>query len=1027
MKPIKLTLSSFGPFLKEVTIDFSYLGKENLYLITGPTGSGKTTIFDAIVYCLYGEASGMERKADGFRSDFAKDKDETFAELTFEVRNKIYTVRRNPKYKIEGRTTPILPHATLVLPDGKIEEKINNVNQKIYELIGLNVNQFRQIVMLAQGEFMKLLFAPSSERDEIFRKIFNTEQFNFIEEDLKERLRMKKEEKQLLEKSFDNILSSLPSSYEYLEASKNDYMNIDKLTMEIGNDLKEKTKAVKEQEKYKETLNKEKEELIKQKELATIRDNDKTSLKLIKDELNKKTKELTKIEEQKNYAFNLEIASSLKQVYDEKTNLENQMLPLKEKIKKLEQEFKDTKDELDCYIDQTNMIELDKKSLENLKKTRKELEEEKTLIEKIQRTEDEEKKIKSLLEKEESINQTNSDFLSKYNLKIEELTKELEEKEVLKIKQEIIENNISIEKEKLNKINEYEQELKTIADMLKTIQVSKQNFELKQKELIEKEGEVKIKEASYLNNLASILSLELKDNYPCPVCGSLSHPSPHSPTEEVVTKKELNLLKEELNKIREEKEIALQSYNDLVGNYQNKMDSLYKNLNVSKETSLENTILERKTKTLETQKENELTLLKLNENLKEISIKEQEKEKIEKTLKELLTKNEKVTNEINNLKNEILKKQTLIKEYKNSLKYNKDLSILNEAILERDEAITLLEEATSAFDKGKEETTMLYQELKGKLDSLYQEQTRNEKELENKTKEFQTKVSQSALKDKSIEELKLLFLDISSLKEINKNINDFENALENLKEKESQLEEKLNKTNLKETEEIITLLEEKANLIKEIEEKILTSTSNIHLFSNSLKELEKLMVNYKKVNNNYLILNDLSSAASGKNPALLSFERYVLQEYFDRILNYANIRFSKMTSSRYLLYRSKETGGRGQKGLDIEVLDFETGKRRDVKTLSGGETFKAALSLALGLADAVEERLGGIEINALFIDEGFGTLDEESLNQAIEVLTELKGKNKVIGVISHVQELQNIISKKLIIEKDKVGSKIKII
>ena len=160
---------------------------------------------------------------------------------------------------------------------------------------------------------------------------------------------------------------------------------------------------------------------------------------------------------------------------------------------------------------------------------------------------------------------------------------------------------------------------------------------------------------------------------------------------------------------------------------------------------------------------------------------------------------------------------------------------------------------------------------------------------------------------------------------------------------------------------------------------------------------------------------------------MLSFERYVLQEYFDRILNYANIRFSKMTSSRYLLYRSKEMGGRGQKGLDIEVLDFETGKRRDVKTLSGGETFKAALSLSLGLADAVEERLGGIEINALFIDEGFGTLDEESLNQAVEVLTELKGKNKVIGVISHVQELQNIISRKLIIEKDKVGSKVKIV
>lgn len=1027
MKPIKLTLSGFGPFLKEVNIDFSYLGKENLYLITGPTGSGKTTIFDAIVYCLYGEASGIERKADGFRSDFAKDKDETFAELTFEVKNKIYTVRRNPKYKIEGRSTPILPHAILTLPNGKVLEKINNVNQKIYELIGLNVNQFRQIVMLAQGEFMKLLFAQSSERDEIFRKIFNTEQFNFIEEDLKERLRMKKEEKQLLEKSFDNILSALPSNYEYLEASKNDYMNIDKLTIEIENDLKEKTKEIKEQEKCKETFNKEKEELIKQKELATIRDNDKTSLKLINDELNKRQKELTKIEKQKNYAFNLEVASTLKQVYDEKTNLENQILPLKEKIKKLEQEFKNTKDELDCYIDQTNMIELDKKSLENLKKTKQELEEEKTLIEKIQKIEDEENNLKVLLEKEESINKTNTDSISTFTLKLNKLTKELEEKEVLKIKQDIIENNISIEKGELNKINEYEQELKTITDMLETIQVSKQNFEVKREKLIEKEREVKIKETGYLNNLASILSLELKDNYPCPVCGSLSHPSPHSSTEEVITKKELNLLKEELNKIREEKELALKSYNDLVINYQNKTDSLYKNLSVSKEESLENAISERKKKALENQKENELALLKIKETLKEIAIKEQEKEKLEQTLKELLTKNEKTINEINNLKNETLKKQTLIKEYKTNLKYNKDLSILNEAILERDEAITLLEEAISSFDKGKEETSMLYQELKGKLDSLYQEQTRNEKELENKTKEFTTKVNQSLLKDKSIEELKLLFSDISSLKEINKNISDFENALKNLKEKETQLEEKLKTTNLKETEEIKNLLEEKNNLIKEIEEEILTNTSNIHLSSNYLKELEKLITTYKKVNNDYLILNDLSSAASGKNPALLSFERYVLQEYFDRILNYANIRFSKMTSSRYLLYRSKEKGGRGQKGLDIEVLDFETGKRRDVKTLSGGETFKAALSLALGLADAVEERLGGIEINALFIDEGFGTLDEESLNQAVEVLTELKGKNKVIGVISHVQELQNIISRKLIIEKAKVGSKVKIV
>jgi exonuclease SbcC len=340
----------------------------------------------------------------------------------------------------------------------------------------------------------------------------------------------------------------------------------------------------------------------------------------------------------------------------------------------------------------------------------------------------------------------------------------------------------------------------------------------------------------------------------------------------------------------------------------------------------------------------------------------------------------------------------------------------------------MAEENLNAFDKGHqlaiEEQKVAASKLEQSSKQL-EEQKTNYDEL---SKVYNDKISTLNLSKEIIDNLEDYIQDLSNLGTYIKTVTEFEANYDNKKQTKAELETKLKgkqKENIEELTSLITSLTSEINILNDTITNLKTLISNHKQIST---ELEKTFKAFAKIQKEYDEINELSKTSSGNNSKYLTFERYVLIGYFENILKHANVRLSKMTDGRFVLYRKEDQSkGSSQKGLELEVFDYETGKKRDVKTLSGGETFKAALSLALGLADAIENKVGHISIETLFIDEGFGTLDDKSLHQAIDILLELNDGTKSIGIISHVQELKDIIPTKLVVTKSTDGSKVKIV
>ena len=1036
MRPIKLTISAFGPYASKQVIDFEELKGRNIFVISGKTGAGKTTIFDAISYALYGEASGESRETDSLRSHFADDNTETYVELEFELRGEKYTVNRVPKQKKkkargEGYTEKSAD-ATLTLPDGKVITKVKNVTDKIIEILGITREQFKQIVMLAQGEFKKLLLADSVEREGIFRKIFNTYDFEKIQAELKDKAanlsKNRTKSKHEMEINLKNIKGEhdivideyvdfplvIEKLKDLLERDNNIYKTLNEEGKEVDNKLqvKNQEKAIIETNnnllKEKEIITKALEELLskedeyKNKAKAIIDGKNAKEVKYIEDKLIETTKKLTKREE--DYNLSLKNIDSLK-LKQEEAN----------KLLQIEESKECDREKLSVEINNLNKLEEKIIELDSLNNKVMHL-----------KQSAENSKLQIINNKKET----------------EELKKSKEEKELqlkdiatLETKKVELESDIKAKNKTLDEVRE-------LFKVIRSFQNTYIEHNNKAKEYKEFEVEYKkVKENYekmddlYKKEQAGILASKLQENEPCPVCGSTNHPNKATIKEnlKIPTKEELKVAKENLDKLEKENLEKINNLTTLNSNkttyleqVNNHLSMLSATLNIDKTFNSETAKV---VKNLGTELKSVID--KLKDELLKVIDKISLKEKIEKELNLITTTiNEREQSLIKleecekNYTTELTQNITKIDEYKKEIPENiTDVKTLNNLIEVKTKELNISKEKLA---KLRLENENLAKKLEGE-NSTSKEINKSIEELKLEIANNQTNFNE-AIKEQgfdNIEDYENAKLKISMVEVLEKEVENYNSELKLTKAKQEDI---INKTKDIVFMDITTIDEEIKSIQenkKELEGKLRDLHSIIDNNKTVLKNVENLNIEFKEIEEEYKVVGELADLANGKKAPYISFERYILASYFEDIIEAANIRLEKMTGDRFSLIRkTSKSKGAGQKGLELEIYDNYTDSSRDVSSLSGGESFKASLSLALGLSDIVQSNAGGVSLDTMFVDEGFGTLDPQSLDNAIDSLLELQRGGRLVGIISHVEELKERIDAKLEVTSTSKGSKV---
>ncbi|ERK28696.1 AAA family ATPase [Clostridium intestinale] len=1042
MRPIKLVMSAFGPYAKEEVLDFTNLREKNIFLITGPTGAGKTTIFDALSVALYGEASGSSRDKDSLRSDFAEDGIATYVELSFSLRGKNYVIKRHPQqFKKKSRGEGYVQksaEAELILPEGKIVTGVKSVDEKIAEILGITSQQFKQIVMLPQGEFRRLLEAESLEREKIFRKIFGTEAFLMVQKNLEEKEReLNKGISKIIEERDVYIRSIDPDEEEYLFALKEAK---DKNLQEIL-DLTKDLIARDE-----ETMWKFKEDI---ENIKLTTEDLQTKLTRALD-INKKLKYKIELKEhlEREVLKDGEIKCKVKELDLGRKALE--LMPIEEQLIQKNQTKINREKEL---IESRNILGINSRKLEEAKK----------VLEQENKNEDLRKKVTEIIgnlksfepkvinyEKKKSnlreiINRSKDIEAKRSNVKTEiiNLKSELEQiditineiqrKEILKIKKdqelELISKDIKLLLELHNKCSKYFNKELEYKKALIEIDVLRKNHEECNKAYM---GAYDL----FIKGQAGILAEDLEENKPCPVCGSLEHPKKalklkETPTAEQVDEKKLILNKSEKELTAKGNDIAAikASLEELKTYY---MDSYENTSHIIKE-NLEDLKIEEKLNVIKFKGTEIRNLQKgFEKEIEELNTIIITKYRVQKQKEEIITKSNEKEKQRESLEKDFTEIYGVVKAEKELL-----LNIEQE-IPEDKRELNLLRAEIEKYTLSLETLEKAYKDaIKNfsNLSSIKASSEENLKGKENNLKEIIKELEES--KDKFNDSLKKHgFMDYNgyvNLKRtklqidiLDKEIKEYNENMKSLKDRLLEIEKETQ--GLKEID--IEIINEEIKLLKNKEEAI--NEENSRIFSrvdNNKKQLNKIVkltASIAKGEKEYSIIGDLSKLAKGDNSEKISFERYVLAAYFNEIINAANIRLMKMTSRRFMLKRKENrVKGSKQSGLELEVFDNYTGKARHVKTLSGGESFKASLALALGLADVVQSYTGGIKVDTMFIDEGFGSLDQESLDNAINCLIDLQQGGRLVGIISHVSELKERIDARLEVTPAKEGSHIR--
>ena len=913
MRPIRLKMSAFGPYAGETVLELDKLGESGLYLITGDTGAGKTTIFDAITYALYGAPSGNDRKTDMMRSKYADPDTLTKVELDFVYAGKLYRIERSPEYvrpKLNGTgETSVKASAMLKLPDGSILSKINEVNEAVVNILGLTRDQFSQIAMIAQGDFRKMLMSSTDERKSIFTKLFHTEPYAKLQQKLKEDSAKLEKEYDEIKRQIDQYVNEIISPEDdslslQLELAKEGKLTFEDTVLLLNELITSDEKEYEETEAHQREISTQRDQVKTRIDQAEAWKNSEESLKNAEEELKIRLPEMTaakkEVDREKEKQpevdrLNNEIAVKTSDLedYNTRDQLSRRAVYLKAEAKKNE--------------DSNTAWKADLESNDSLKKEKKEL-------------------LQSL------------SGLDARKAELEAESRELSQR--------------------IGTVRSLIQECQNIYSDKGSLTELRSSFDNSWYELERKREAYQNAHHLFLAEQAGIMAEELRKGQPCPVCGSTVHPR-------LAVKSESAPDREELERLRKESDDA-----ESVANELSKKISVLRTSIKEREASLKNRMTE-----MNMDAETETPDILLSEAEKDLGDRYQT-----------------VNDDISRIEGDIERRTALEEEIDGIVEQINKLQELIDAtgreIVARETEAAGIERQIRDFDGKLKFATV--KEAQDELDAIKLEKNSLEKDIKDAEENY------TAL-NTEVEKL-------AAAKET------AEKALEGRVVIDLEKEEASKK-------ELDTLLGKAGDRITDITHRLETNKR----IRNHLEERAQKNSDLKK---RMAVIRPLSQTAngtlSGKEKVML--ETYIQMAFFDRIIEKANRRLMIMTGEQYEIKRRVEADNlRSQSGLELNVIDHYNGSERSVKSLSGGESFKASLSLALGLSDEIQSSAGGIRLDTMFVDEGFGSLDENSLQQAYEALAGLTEGNRLVGIISHVPDLKEKIDRQIVVTKARSG------
>lgn len=998
MRPIKLSITGFGPFSSRQDVDFTRF--DEIFLITGKTGAGKSTVFDAMMYALYGELPGT-RDIRSALSDYTTGDNEPVIDFTFTLQGTQYRVQRTLPYTREskrgaGRMVEVPSTVSLHKISGKGWTQQNGtateINSIIENLLHLTAEEFSKIVLLPQGEFQRFLVSDTRDKKVLLEKLFPTERHHLVTEllkertrDLKKELNSKNEERTRLLKIFDpdtcekdhaSLEKSMKDTQTSLTKSKkmlNDTTEELARALETEKDFIERDKTLDE---YNKQLKQDEEMALLQKKTATARE--LLSIAPLMSNHKELTTELNTLEDT--------ISLLTKELEKEQGSL-NRALTRAEEIPLLEKSIAQKTEELgklNSLLPKVEKLMLVEKNRGHMQTALTRLQDDhKQLI----------KKHKELISKRDATRKKTADW-EKELLSYEDILRGLSETESVYHKVLEIEDKKSKQQSLEEAIDSQEKKLQE-----QTAQLA----------LLHSEAAALLSKKHM--SLASELAAELKENEPCPVCGSLSHPSPCASG---------------LASFNEEDQ--LRNISDQIISIDKSSTALTERLNISRQQNEEAAaeIKELIKKTPEQQ----------NEVQKRLDSLKKEKERLEMIRKELLQQRELLKEHENILEQTYLQAQNAdsgIKEHLIKIE-NIDLEIrsLKEECGDPQELNSKITTIKQDLDRSKTKIQSIEKEIKRSEMTI--EGYKKEKALHSESRDSLMKKTESLMKTiqeelsarniNSLQEASSLSLDKKTIDSNEKRIAEFK---EQMKSYEATLKYIAGKINNKTRPDLNTLEAKKKDIsknINELEEKLKSLFLQIRDLEKNAEDLALIGKEIERLTSDSRSLVELSNDLSGENPRNLTFQNFILGAYLEEVALYASDRLNSMSEGRYNLIVNEEIShGNRKAGLDLDVFDAHTGQKRSVKSLSGGEKFLASIALALGLADVIQSRSGGIELDAIFIDEGFGSLDDTALDRALSVLDTIRG-NRLVGIISHVTELKTRIPSQMNIIKDNNGSHI---
>lgn len=1047
MRPMKLTVSAFGPYAGAEMIDFTQI-EGGLYLITGDTGAGKTTVFDAIMFALYGETSGNSRGVSMLRSDFAAADTPTFVELVFSYQREQYTVRRNPEYQRRRKRgdglTKQKKEAQLTGPEGLMATGDRSVTEAIQELLQLTAVQFKQVAMIAQGEFRTLLEADSEKRGDILRHLFSTDLHRAVQEELKRRCDAMREERSVLRHDLEQQLKTIQCPETYLQnelllayAAQEEMplrQVLDQLEMMIQFDLTQQ-KASRQKIQQEKRVQKQRQEQKTRLTLAQERQKEWETVQQTQKELQKREPRYEALKRQLTLC-----ARALHQVRPAELELkrvqqERQMLiddiasrevnqkswqpewtwlqqVWEEWCKKepLQQEWEQQRRQLSAGLSQYD--EWEKLERECMELRKKQDATDAAIAEKTAQMGNEKQKGQRLSERLEQ--------LCSVEVELERCTGEQERLDAALQKGRALQERYTAMEEMLHERQKKELDDHTERNKWKQLR-----------------SEADQAQDQFLKDQAGLLAQGLQEGSPCPVCGACHHPTP-------AARSAGSLSEDAVKRCQEDAEEQYRRCIDLanqLAEQRGRVDAEQRRFQTEAEELLNenhtftdwNTALTRYCET------GEEMLQQCKEQLQVVKKRCEEKKSAEETAKQCGETLEKLEAEL------ITQKETR-ETFSGALRAKEAIQAQIAEKLpcaSRQDAELEIARITEVLEQIKAEVAQ--------VQTAMEEQRKKMQENEAVLKVHRQKLPDAqgacAEAEKRVKEVlhEAEFADISVyqqalevdgqtvtgewLEQQQKVLSDYRSQVQATEQLLTQMDQEAREAPLEELAPLEEKIQAGQQKLEELEEQERVLYSRLQANQSIARRCKRGDQKLRDQEQHYLQLKELSDTANGtlNGRAKITFERYAQGAVFRQIIARANRRLYQMTGSRFQLIQQEEVvNNRSKAGLELDVIDHYTGKKRSVKTLSGGEAFQAALSLALGLSDVVQNRSGGVELDAMFIDEGFGSLDEEALEQAIRMLQRLAGETRLVGIISHVTELKEAIGHKIVVYGSEQGSHVEI-